>query len=565
MSTEAKHMIQNKNLSDTERIKQSSDGLRGTLAETLLDELTGAIGEDDKSLVKFHGMYQQDDRDRREERAAKKLERLWSFMIRLRIPGGFLTPQQYIALHHIAGENSTGTIKITTRQTIQLHGLLKNRVKPTISAFNAAGLDSISACGDVNRNVTCAAHPLQSAIHEQVHGYAARISRMLLPKTRAYYEIWLDNEKLTDKKEEEDPLYQDRYLPRKFKIGIGIPPNNEVDVLTNDLGLIAIINDNSLEGFNLAIGGGLGTTHGNAATYPRLATVIGFVPADDRLFKAIYEIVTIQRDYGDRSDRRQARLKYTLDRLGVDWYIQELARRTGFGLEQPRPYFFNERKDYYGWQQNHQGLWYYTPFIENGRVLDEDRLPLKTALFEIAQTGKANFRFTTNQNLILADIRKKDKTQVNDILEKYGILQHTEAASAIRKNSIACVALPTCPLALAESQRYLPTLIGHIERLLAGHDLPGEEIIIRMTGCPNGCGRPYAAEIGLVGTAPGRYNLYLAGDHEGTRLNRLYKENLDEAAILRELDLLFWLYKKERITGERFGDFALRQRWYKTN
>jgi len=558
-------MIQNKNLSDTERIKQSSDGLRGTLAETLLDELTGAIGEDDKSLVKFHGMYQQDDRDRREERAAKKLERLWSFMIRLRIPGGFLTPQQYIALHHIAGENSTGTIKITTRQTIQLHGLLKNRVKPTISAFNAAGLDSISACGDVNRNVTCAAHPLQSAIHEQVHGYAARISRMLLPKTRAYYEIWLDNEKLTDKKEEEDPLYQDRYLPRKFKIGIGIPPNNEVDVLTNDLGLIAVINDNSLEGFNIAIGGGLGTTHGNAATYPRLATVIGFVPADDRLFKAIYEIVTIQRDYGDRSDRKLARLKYTLDRLGVDWYIQELARRMGFGLEQPRPYFFNERKDYYGWQQNHQGLWYYTPFIENGRVLDEDRLPLKTALFEIAQTGKANFRFTTNQNLILADIRKKDKTQVNDILEKYGILQHTEAASAIRKNSIACVALPTCPLALAESQRYLPTLIGHIERLLAGHDLPGEEIIIRMTGCPNGCGRPYAAEIGLVGTAPGRYNLYLAGDHEGTRLNRLYKENLDEAAILRELDLLFWLYKKERITGERFGDFALRQRWYKTN
>jgi sulfite reductase (NADPH) hemoprotein beta-component len=564
MSIEANNMSENKNLSDTERIKQASDGLRGTMAETLLDELTGAIGEDDKSLVKFHGMYQQDDRDRREERAAKKLERLWSFMIRLRIPGGLLTPEQYIALHHIAGENSTGVIKITTRQTIQLHGLLKHRVKPTISAFNAAGLDSISACGDVNRNVTCAAHPLQSAIHEQVHGYAARISRLLLPKTKAYYEIWLDQEKLTDKKEEDDPLYEDRYLPRKFKIGIGIPPNNEVDVLTNDLGLIAIIRNDRLEGFNIAIGGGLGATHGNPDTYPRLATVIGFVPADDdRLFKAVYEVVTIQRDYGDRTDRKLARLKYTLDRLGVDWYKQELARRTGFELEDARPYFFNERKDLYGWQQNHRGLWYYTPFIENGRVLDDEGLALRTALFEIAQTGRANFRFTANQGLILADIRKKDKGLVNGILEKFGILDHTEAASAIRKNSIACVALPTCPLALAESQRYLPTLIGHIEQLLAGHDLSREEIIIRMTGCPNGCGRPYAAEIGFVGTAPGRYNLHLCGDHEGTRLNRIYKENLDEAAILRELDVLFWLYKKERFTGERFGDFALRQRWYK--
>jgi sulfite reductase (NADPH) hemoprotein beta-component len=557
-------MIENKNLSETERIKQKSDGLRGTLAEGLLDEVTGAIGEDDKSLVKFHGMYQQDDRDRREERAEKKLERLWSFMIRLRIPGGLLTPEQWIAIHHIAGENSTGTIKITTRQTIQLHGLLKNRVKPTIHAFDAAHLDSISACGDVNRNVTCAAHPHQSAIHEQVHAYAARISRMLLPKTKAYYEIWLDQEKLTDKKEEEDPLYQDRYLPRKFKIGIGIPPNNEVDVLTNDLGLIAIIEKDKLQGFNIAIGGGLGATHGNPATYPRLATVIGFLPADDRLFKAIYEIVTIQRDYGDRSDRKLARFKYTIDRLGTEFCKQELARRTGFALEEPRPWSFTERKDYYGWQQNHQGLWYYTPFIENGRVLDDEKLALKSAFLEVAMTGKANFRFTANQNLILADIRKKDKHLIDGLLEKYGILRHTEAASAIRKNSIACVALPTCPLALAEAQRYLPTLIGHIETLLAAHDLTEEDIIIRMTGCANGCGRPYAAEIGFVGTAAGHYNLYLAGDHEGTRLNRLYKENLDEAAILKELDLLFWLYKKERITGERFGDFALRQRWYKS-
>jgi sulfite reductase (NADPH) hemoprotein beta-component len=558
-------MSDSKNLSATERIKQKSDALRGTLSEGLLDEITGAIAEDDQALVKFHGMYLQDDRDRREERAEKKLERLWSFMIRLRIPGGLLTPEQWIAAHHIAGEHSTGTIKITTRQTIQLHGLLKNHVKPTISAFSATHLDSIAACGDVNRNVTCAAHPAQSPIHAQVHAYAARISALLLPKTKAYYEIWLDQEKLTDKTEEEDALYQDRYLPRKFKIGIAIPPNNEVDVLTNDLGLIAIIEKDTLQGFNIAIGGGLGTTHGNPDTYPRLGTVIGYVPANDndRLFKAIYEIVTIQRDYGNRSDRKLARLKYTVDKYGVEWYKQELAKRTGFELEPARPYVFTDRTDYFGWQANHQGLWYHTLFIESGRVYDSEKLALKTALLEVAQTGKANFRFTANQGLILADIRKKDKTLINGILEKYNLLAHTENASAIRKNSIACVALPTCSLALAEAQRYLPDLLTRIEKLLASNALEKEAIIIRMTGCPNGCGRPYAAEIGFVGTGPGKYNLHLAGDHEGTRLNRLYKENLDETAILKELDVLFWLYKKERITGERFGDFALRQKWYK--
>ncbi len=559
-------MSENKNnhLSPVEHIKQNSDALRGTLKEGLLDELTGAIADDDQTLVKFHGMYQQDDRDRREERAEKKLERLYSFMIRLRVPGGFFTPEQWIATHHIAGEHSTGTIKITTRQTIQLHGLLKSHIKPTLASFSAVHLDSIAACGDVNRNVTCAAHPHQSPIHEQVHAYAARISELLLPKTKAYYEIWLDQEKLTDKKEEEDPLYQDRYLPRKFKVGIAIPPNNDIDVLTNDLGLIAIIDNDELKGFNIAIGGGLGTTHGNTETYPRLATVIGFVPPDERLFKTVYEIVTIQRDYGNRSDRKLSRLKYTVDRLGIDWWRKELAIRTGFELEQARPYIFTDRTDYYGWQQNHQGRWYYTPFVESGRICDEDGLPLKTALLEIAQTGKANFRFTGNQNLILADIRKKDKAQINEILERYGIIRHTDAATAIRRNSIACVALPTCPLALAEAQRYLPGLISRIEGLLASHGLEKEAIIIRMTGCPNGCGRPYAAEIGFVGTAAGHYNLHLGGDHEGERLNRLYKESLDEAAILKELDVLFWLYKKERLNGEKFGDFALRQRWYKT-
>jgi sulfite reductase (NADPH) hemoprotein beta-component len=557
-------MSDNKNLSPVERIKQDSDGLRGTLSEGLQDEITGAIGEDDQALIKFHGMYQQDDRDRREERAEKKLERLYSFMIRLRVPGGFLTPEQWIATHHIAGENSTGIIKITTRQTLQLHGLLKSKIKPTIKSFNKAGLDSIAACGDVNRNVTCAAHPLQSAIHGQVHAYAAKLSQLLLPKTKAYYEIWLDEEQIEGGPPEEDPLYQDRYLPRKFKIGLAIPPNNDIDVLTNDLGLIAIIEDNTLLGFNIAIGGGLGTTHGNDATYPRLATVIGFVAEDEKLFKTVYEIVTIQRDYGNRSDRKLSRLKYTVDRYGIDWYKRELEKRTGFDLEEARPYSFTDRTDYYGWRVNHQGRWYYTPFIESGRILDDEKGALKTALLEVAGTGKANFRFTGNQNLILADIREEDKAAIDHILHKYAIPEHTEASSAIRKNSIACVALPTCPLALAEAQRYLPDLIGKIEHLSDKYALAEESIIIRMTGCPNGCARPYAAEIGLVGTSPGHYNLYLGGDQEGTRLNRLYKNDLDEAAILKELDLLFWLYQKERGRGEKFGDFALRQNWFKS-
>jgi len=557
-------MSENKNLSSTERIKQASDGLRGTLAEGLKNEVTGAIADDDTALVKFHGMYMQDDRDRREERAEKKLERLYSFMIRLRVPGGFLTPEQWIAIHHIAGENSTGTIKVTTRQTIQLHGILRSRIKPTLKAFSQVHLDSIAACGDVNRNVTAAAHPMESELHAQVHAYAARISALLLPKTRAFYEIWLDEEKLTNKKDEEDALYQDRYLPRKFKIGLVIPPNNDIDVLTNDLALIAIIENGKLEGFNFAIGGGLGATHGNAETYPRLASVLCFVPADDeKLFKTIYEVVTIQRDYGNRSDRKLARLKYTVDKYGLDWYRAELAKRTGFELEDARPFEFTDRVDHYGWKQNHKGLWYYTPYVECGRVVDDEKVAMKTALLEVAQTGKANIRFTGTQNLILSDIKAKDKAAIQKILEKYRIIEHTEAASAIRKNAIACVALPTCGLALAEAQRYLPTLLDKIEGLLDKYELGQEQIIIRMTGCPNGCGRPYAAEIGFVGTALGHYNMHLCGDHEGTRLNRIYKENLDEAAILKELDLLFWLYKKERITGERFGDFALRQKWYK--
>lgn len=553
--------IEKKNVSPIEKIKVESDGLRGTLIESLQDEITGAIREDDTALVKFHGMYMQDDRDRREERAAKKLERLYSFMIRLRLPGGFLTAQQWEATHHIAGENSTGVIKITTRQTIQLHGILKARTRPTHQAFSAVGLDSIAACGDVNRNVVATAHPLESPLHERIYQYADRLSEYLLPKTRGYYEVWLDEEKIIDKKDEADPLYQDRYLPRKFKIGLAIPPNNDADVFAQDLGLIAIIENDELLGFNIAVGGGLSSTHGNSNTYPRLASVLGFVStqaSDEKLFKAVYEVLTVQRDFGNRTDRKQARVKYTIDRMGVQGFRQELESRIGFALEEARPYQFVSRIDHYGWRQNYQGLWYYTVFVENGRVLDIEGLPMKTAFLEVAQTGKANFRFTCNQNVILSDIAPEDKAAIEQILAKYNLIPHTETASLVRKNAMACVALPTCPLALAEAQRYLPDLITKIDGLLANHHLLDEEIIVRMTGCPNGCARSYMGEIGFVGTAPGHYNLHLGADAQGERLNTIYRESVDETAILQELNQAFGLFKQNRLPGERFGDFAHR-------
>jgi sulfite reductase (NADPH) hemoprotein beta-component len=556
-------MSEQKKLSPVEKIKTASDGLRGTLAESLLDNITGAIREDDQSLVKFHGMYQQDDRDRREERSAKKLEWLYSYMIRLRLPGGLLSPEQWIGLHHIAGEHSTGTIKITTRQTVQLHGILKSKIKPTIKAFNTIHLDSIAACGDVNRNVTCSAHPDESPLHSKVFAFADKISRLALPKTRAYYEIWLDEEQIEDKKED-DPLYQDRYLPRKFKVAIAIPPNNDVDVLTNDVGLIAVIENGILKGFNIAAGGGLGATHGNPDTYPRLGTILGFVDTEEKVLKAVYEIMTIQRDHGNRSDRKLARLKYTIDRLGVPEFKTELEKRCGFALEEAKPYVFTDRKDHYGWRQNHEGKWYYTVFVENGRVLDDKAIALKTALLEVAMTGKANFRFTCNQNVILSDITDADKEEIEQLLERFGIIDHTSKAGVVRKSSIACVAFNTCSLALSEAQRYLPSLISKIEPILEKYDLQNEAISVRMTGCPNGCGRSPAAEIGFVGTAYGLYNLQIGGDRVGERLNTKFKESLDEKQILATLDELFDIYKKERTEGETFGDFSQRK-WISSN
>lgn len=539
-------------LSAVEYIKTKSDGLRGTLKESIdLDNHTGNVRPDDETLVKFHGMYVQDDRDRRAERAAKKLDKLYSFMIRLRIPGGVINADQWLATHEISEQYGTGTLKITTRQTVQLHGLLKHQLRPTIQAFNMAKLDSIAACGDVNRNVIVSSHPQISPIHQQIYEYADKISTLLLPKTQSYYEVFIDGEKIYERSSEADPLYEDRYLPRKFKIGIAIPPSNDVDVFTNDIGLIAIIENDELKGFNIAIGGGLATTHGNPNTYSRLATIIGFTDTEEKTLKAVYEILTVQRDFGNRVDRKLSRLKYTVDKLTVEGFKKELENRIGFELEPERKYTFTERSDRFGWEQNHEGKWFYTLFVEHGVVQPHQ----KQFLYELAQLRINNFIFSGNQNLILGEIEDKDKVKVEALLVEHDI---EKEVSALRKNSMACVALPTCPLALAEAQRYLPELVTKIEPLLEKHSLTNDEITIRMTGCPNGCGRPYVAELGFVGTGPEQYNFMLGGDRYGERLNKIYKEKQSEAQILEEVDVLLGRYVEEKLDTETFGDYAYR-------
>ncbi|MFD0701780.1 NADPH-dependent assimilatory sulfite reductase hemoprotein subunit [Myroides pelagicus] len=539
-------------LSPIESIKQKSDGLRGTLSQSLQDNYTGNVRPDDEALIKFHGMYVQDDRDRRQERAEKKLDKLYSFMIRLRIPGGVITAKQWQAIHEISEQYGTGVLKITTRQTIQLHGLLKHQLSDTIKGFITAKLDAIAACGDVNRNVICSSHPQVSPIFEQIHNYADRISTMLLPKTQSYYEIWIDDQKVYDRSLESDPLYEDNYLPRKFKIAIAIPPTNDVDVFANDIGLIAIIENEQLIGFNIAIGGGLSTTHGNEKTYSRLATVIGFSDNEQDTMKLIYEVLTIQRDYGNRSDRKQARLKYTIDQMGVDNFVAELEKRAGVRLQAPRAYTFTERNDRKGWQQAEDDSWYYTLFVENGVVQPNQ----KEFLSHLAKLRLSDFRFTCNQNLILGEIATEDKWMVEKLIKQFTI---ETTVSGLRESSMACVAMPTCPLALAEAQRYLPVLVSKVEPLLVKHDLTNDQISIRMTGCPNGCGRSYLAEIGFVGTGPEQYNLMLGGDRYGTRLNKVYKAKLSEQEILEQLDILFDRYKKEALDSETFGDFSHRK------
>ena len=548
-------------LSEVEIVKAASKYLRGSIVESLGNRITGALHHDDTHLIKFHGSYQQTDRDLDSERKRQKLEPLFSFMIRVRVPGGAASAEQWQRVSELADEYANGSIKLTTRQAFQFHGVLKRDLKNTIQGFNNVLLDSIAGCGDVNRNVMAPANPHESRVHQQVYETATAISAHLTPRTTAYWEIWLNGEQqTTTEPSDEEPIYGKTYLPRKFKIALAIPPYNDTDIFANDIGLIAIEAQGQLLGYNVAIGGGLGMTFGLNETYPRLADVIGFVPAAD-VVDVCEKIVTIQRDWGNRENRKLSRLKYTLDRVGLPGFVSELHQRLGYDLAPAQPYRFESSSDAFGWSGDPQGLSHLTLFIEGGRVLDRPGYELKSALAEIAAFHTGEFRLTGNQNLILANIEPAHRSRIQALLEAHGAWPATAAQTALRQNSLACVALNTCSQAFAEAERYLPQLLDKLETVIRAHGLADEGILIRMTGCPNGCARPYLGEIGLVGKAPGRYNLYLGANHAGERLNKLYREMLDEAGIVQELTPLLAAYAALRKPGEQFGDFVIRQRY----
>ncbi len=541
-----------------ERIKEKSQYLRGTIAEGLQDPVTGSIAEDDTQLTKFHGCYQQDDRDLRTERQKQKLEPLYSFMVRVRVPGGMCTPSQWLEMDRLANTYANHTLKLTTRQAFQFHGVYKRNLKRTIKEVNDALLDTLAACGDVNRNVMCNPNPALSPLHADTLKWAQAISEHLTPRTSAYHEIWCDRKRVAGGPPDEEPVYGKTYLPRKFKMGIAVPPHNDVDVFSQDIGLIACATEEGqLAGFNVAVGGGMGMTHNVRETYPQLATVIGFSPTD-HILAVCEEIVKIQRDHGDRTNRAHARLKYTIDDRGIEWFTRTLAERLGFALDAARDVTFTQNGDVYGWQTGGDDRWHYTLFIQNGRVRDEGEQRMMSGLRAIARVHTGDFRLTPNQNLMICGVTEPDKAKIDALLAEYG-MANGAAKSALRLRSMACVAFPTCGLAMAESERYLPQLLDKIEDLLQANGLNDTPMTIRMTGCPNGCARPYIAEIGLVGRAPGIYNLYLGGGFYGQRLNRLYKPSLKEPQILEELGALFKDYAQHREDGERFGDFVIRR------
>ncbi|MEI2265734.1 assimilatory sulfite reductase (NADPH) hemoprotein subunit [Erwinia sp. CGal63] len=540
-------------LTDAERLKKESNYLRGTIAEDLDNGLTGGFTGDNFLLIRFHGMYQQDDRDIRAERAEQKLEPRHAMMLRCRLPGGIITPTQWLAIDKFAADNTLyGSIRLTNRQTFQFHGILKGNVKPAHQMLHEVGLDALATANDVNRNVLCTSNPVESELHQEAYEWAKKLSEHLLPQTRAYAEIWLDQEKVatTDK----EPILGETYLPRKFKTTVVVPPHNDVDLHANDLNFVAIAENGRLVGFNLLVGGGLSIEHGNKATYARTASEFGYLPVE-KILDVAEAVVTTQRDWGNRTDRKNAKTKYTLERVGVETFKQEVERRAGLTFEPIRPYEFTTRGDRFGWVKGIDNNWHLTLFIENGRLLDYPGRPLKTGMAEIAKVHTGDFRLTANQNLIVAGVPEEQKPAIERIAREHGLM---ESVTAQRENSMACVAFPTCPLAMAEAERFLPSFVTHVEELMTAHGVGDEHIVLRVTGCPNGCGRALLAEVGLVGKAPGRYNLHLGGNRTGTRIPRMYRENITEDEILTILDHLLGRWSKEREADEGFGDFTIR-------
>ncbi len=545
-------------LTHNEVIKAAVPTLAGNIAATMADPAADRFSEDDQQFIKFHGIYQQDDRDLR------KTGKKFMMMIRGRIPGGVMTSAQWITFDDLATRYGNNTLRVTTRQSIQFHGVLMSGLGPLIKKINESLLSTLAACGDVNRNVMASPTPALTKARELVYADSVRLAEALAPQTKAYHSIWVDGVQLNlddpANKDFVDPLYGRTYLPRKFKAALVVPPVNDMDIFTNDLGFIAIVEGDKLLGYNLAVGGGMGRSHGNVQTFPRLADVIGFV-SPEQIVAVAKAVLTIHRDFGDRTNRKHARLKYVLEERGAGWMRDEVNRRTGFALGPVRPYQFSTTGDLYGWHRAVDGSLFLTLYVGTGRIKDVPGHAQKTALREVAEKfPHVEFRLTGNQNVILANVPEHDRAGVTTLLAGHGV-KVDQQASILHAAAMACPALPTCGLALAESERMLPGLINRIEQLGGELGLGGEEIIIRSTGCPNGCARPYMAEIAFVGKAPGRYQLWLGGNAAGTRLNRVYKDTVKEADVETELRPVLLRWKNERQPGERFGDFAARVLW----
>jgi sulfite reductase (NADPH) hemoprotein beta-component len=539
-----------------ETIKSSSHLLRGTIAKDLADTSTGAISEENGQLTKFHGLYLQDDRDLRIALKKAGKEKAFSFMLRVRLPGGRATPEQWLVLDRLADEVASPSLRMTTRQTFQFHGVLKGNVKKLVKGMHQVLLDSIAACGDVNRNVMAPPNPERSPLLQAVYDQARAWSEFALPKTHAYHEIWLDDEMVAGGEPEAEPMYGATYLPRKFKTGFALPPSNDVDIFSQDLGFIAIAENGKLAGYNVTVGGGLGMSHGNAETFPRLADVLGFIPTDK--VNAVGEaVLTTQRDFGDRTNRKHARLKYTIEDRGIAWFKGEVEKRARLTFGPAREFHFTTIEDPFGWHKCADGRWFYGLHILSGRIKDVEGWAMKTALREIAQIHTGDFRLTPSQNLSIAGVTEEKKAEIEAILAKHGLTEENKQ-SGMRLNALSCVALPTCGLALAESERILPEILEKFESVLDEAGLKDDAISLRITGCPNGCARPYLAEIGLVGKAPNKYALYLGAKYNGTRLNRLVSPSITIDGAVALLTPIIKRYAVERNEGEGFGDFCER-------